>query len=123
MERRLLSADERFKKLIEDLRIAMGEIGRMSKEYDERNVEFESQIQHIKSQNQQKDIEKKTSMERLSKMEHFLAEQDKRFVNTQKELGGKLRRGMEGLSSQSASSGLRRGPKKRTVSKTTISTD
>ena len=50
-------------------------------------------------------------------MERYMEEQEKRFENTQKEFGGKLRKSMEGLSLQSASSGLRKGPKRESVVK------
>ena len=54
MERHLLNADERFGKLIEELRIAMGAIGRKFHGYDGGNAEVEYRIQHLTTRNQQK---------------------------------------------------------------------
>ena len=82
IEGHLISADGKFRKLYEDSRRAMGEIERAFKQHEERNVEFEPRIQHLTSQNQQKDIENKTLMGRLSKMEYSTEEQGKRFANT-----------------------------------------
>ena len=85
IEGHLMSADGTFRRLNEDMRKAMIEIDKKFEQNEGRSREFESRIQHLTNQNQQKENENKVLMGRLLKMEHFLQEQNNRLIMSQKE--------------------------------------
>ena len=70
-EGHLMSADGTFRRLNEDMRKAMIEIDKKLKQNEGRSEEFESRIQHLTIQNQQKENENKALMERLLKWNSF----------------------------------------------------
>merc|ERR1712112_379060 len=67
IEGHLMSADGTFRRLNEDMRKAMIEIDKKFKQNEGRSEEFESRIQQLTIQNQQKENENKALMERLLK--------------------------------------------------------